>query len=457
MLNTLPEPDVIVVGAGFAGLAAADRLSAAGCRVVVLEAQQRVGGRVATVHLPDGTPVDLGGQWLGPQHARLHALAARLGAQVYPTPTDGHNLLYLGGQRHLFRGTVPLRLRPLTLGNLGWVLLRLHQLSQRVPLETPWEAAQAAAWDGCTLGAWLRRNAPDAGAFTLSRIALEAIFAAHPDELSLLHALFYLRAGGGLLHLVATGGGAQQDRIVGGMQTLAERLAQEVERRGSSVRLGTPVRQVRTEGDRVVVEGEAGAVRGGRAIIALPPSMAGELSWHPALPQDHAELLRRVPMGSVIKWAAAYEVPFWRARGLSGQAISDEGPVHMTFDASPPAGKPGLLVGFVEGPAARRLASWDPAQRRQEVLRCLVRLFGDQAGSPQQYVERVWSAEPWSRGGYAGLFPPGVWTQLGQALRRPEGLLHFAGTETATVWNGYIEGALQSGERAAEEVLTCRL
>lgn len=447
------DHDVVIVGAGFAGLTAADALTKAGLKVAVLEARDRVGGRVMTVRLSDGTPVDVGGQWLGPTQDRMYALAARFGAPVYPMYVEGKNLLLLRGAETHFRGNLPLRAPILTLLGLGWVLVALEVLARRVPLEAPWEAARARDLDQQTFGDWIRRNVPDRRARSIVYVAFESVFAADPDEVSFLHALFYMRSGRSFDVLTKNEGGAQQDRITGGVQAIAEALARDVERSGGEVHFGSPAREVRQRPGSVEIVSDGRTFRGRRAIIAIPPPLAAEVRFDPALPSDRAELFRSLPMGAVIKCVAAYRRPFWRARGLSGHSVSDEGPLHVTFDASPSSGEPGLLMGFIEGPRARELAQWEPGRRRDAVLTCFARALGAEARDPFDYVDRAWTGEEWSRGCYAALFPPGVWTTLGAALRRQEDRLHFAGTETATVWSGYIEGAVRSGERAAAEVM----
>ncbi|AKF04351.1 flavin monoamine oxidase family protein [Sandaracinus amylolyticus] len=443
------ESDVIVVGAGFAGLSAARRLCAAGRRVAVLEARDRVGGRVYT-ETHHGTAIDLGGQWLGPTQDRALALAKELGLATHRQHVEGHNVLHFGGKRRLFRGTVP-RVDAASLAAVGWVWFRLDQLAKEVPLDAPWEAKQASEWDATTLDTFLRTHAPTEGARKLLRYAMETVFAADPADLSLLHVLFYIRSGGGLDRLLSSENGAQQDRVVGGMQRLAEALAAKLPE--GTLRLSTPVRAIEHDRDGVVVRSDDAAFSGSRVIVALPPMLAGRLRYAPAMPSARDQLTQRVPQGAVIKCIAIYERAWWREEGLSGHAITDLAPAHVQFDASAPEGTPGVLLGFIEGAAAREWSDRPRGERRDAVLACFARCFGVRAGLPVHYVDKSWTEDEWSRGCYAGYFPPGVWTSSGKALRAPIGRVHWAGTETATVWNGYIEGAIRSGERAAEEVL----
>jgi monoamine oxidase len=163
--------------------------------------------------------------------------------------------------------------------------------------------------------------------------------------------------------------------------------------------------------------------------------------------------MQRFPMGSVVKVHALYDTPFWREDGLTGFALSDTGPVKLTFDNTTPADKPGVLLGFIEGQEARDFVTKPAAERRRLVLESFARYIGDRALHPIDYVEQNWLAERWSRGCYVGFAPPGVLTGYGPRLREPDGRIHWAGTETATQWAGYMEGAVQSGKRAAGEVL----
>jgi monoamine oxidase len=161
-----------------------------------------------------------------------------------------------------------------------------------------------------------------------------------------------------------------------------------------------------------------------------------------------------MPMGSVIKCIAAYEKPFWRSRGLSGEGFSEVGPLTVTFDDSPHDGSQGALIGFILGDAAREWSGADEEARKEAVLNCWTRLFGAAAARPVAYVDKDWPAEEWSRGCYVGVMPPGVMSQCGAALREPCGRIHWAGTETANEYAGYLDGAVESGYRASAEVLS---
>ena len=442
--------DVVVVGAGLAGLAAASRLVDAGAEVVVLEARDRVGGRTLTLPAADGTLIDHGAHWIGPTQDRIAALAERVGVTSYPTYERGTNIEFYDGRSYRYDGDILDGEDPVNTAAIGQAIGELEAMAARVPLEAPWAAEQALAWDSQTVETWLQDRVSSERVRAWLREIIRGTLAGEARDASLLHTLFYIRSAGGMALLIATGGGAQERRFHQGAQTVSIRLAEAL---GDRVVLGAPAKVVRQEAGGVVVEAAGRAVAGGQAILAVPPAVAGRIGYRPALPGWRNQLTQRAPMGSVIKLHAFYEEPFWRHEGLSGFAISDSGPVSVVYDDTPEAGSPGVLVGFMEGEHARTWARRGPADRRAGVLARLADFFGEPAGRPRELLERSWAEEEYSGGCYGGYFPPGVWTSFGQALREPVGRLHWAGTETATDWNAFMEGAVQSGERAADEVL----
>lgn len=443
------DVDVAVVGAGIAGLVAARDVRAAGASAVVLEARDRVGGRLLNGGIGGGEVVELGGQWIGPGQDRVAALATELGLETFPTFDDGESLLELDGRTRRYRGTIP-RLGPLVLADIALARFRLERLMRRVPPEAPWRARDAAKLDSTTLAAWLERGMRTRQARKMLRLAGRTVWGAEPEEMSLLHSLFYMRSAGGLDVLLDVEGGAQQDRFFGGSQLLATRLA---ERLGDAVRLGEPVRVVRDEDGGVVVESAATALRARRAIVAVPPVLRAGIDFGAAADAKQRPVVRRVLQGHLIKCAAVYPEPFWRGEGLSGESLSDVGPATLTFDNSPPNGSPGVLLGFVGGADARAFARLGEDERRGAVLGCFARLFGRAAGHPDLYLEQDWAGERWSGGGPTFVNGPGAWTAAGPALCAPVGPVHFAGTETASRWAGFIDGAVRSGESAAAAVL----
>ncbi len=446
--------DVVVVGGGYAGVTAATVLHDAGVDVVLLEARDRVGGRVCSEVLAGGPAaglvIDHGGQWVGPTQRRLLALAERTGATTFLTHDPGGNLELFDGRRSTYDGPVPKGDPAMTAAAVA-AMLDLDLMALEVPPEAPWSAPEAQGWDAQTFQTWIDTEVDDPGARAALALASQAVFSVEPQELSLLHVLFYLRSAGGFLPLLAVTGGAQERRFVDGAQVVADRLAAAL---GDRVMLDVPVSALHYDGQgvRAVVGGED-VVAARRAVVALPPVLAGRLRYLPPLPGRRDQLTQRVPMGTVVKCHAVYPTPFWRDDGLSGQVTADTGAVRVVHDNSPDDARLGVLLAFVEGDEGRRLAAAGSDALRAEVVACLVRFFGPAAAEPLVFTARSWADEEFSRGCYAGVFGPGTWTSFGVALREPVGPLHWAGTETATAWNGYIDGAIQSGERAAREVL----
>jgi monoamine oxidase len=444
------DVDLVVVGAGLAGLAAAREAVGAGCSVLVLEARERVGGRVLNEDIGGGQVVEVGGQWIGPTQDRMAAIARELGVDTFPTWSEGENVIEYGGRLRRYTGTIP-RINPLVLLEVERAQRRLNRLAKRVPLEAPWEARGAPGLDGQTAATWMRRNVPSKPGRMLLELVVEAVWAAQPEDISLLHILFYIRSAGSFELLTDTEGGAQQDRFVGGSQLVPIRMAARLGEERLS--LGSPVRTIRQADAGVTVEADGVTVRAQHAIVAAAPTLAARIAYDPPLPGFRDQLTQRMPLGTVVKCMAIYEEPFWRHEGLSGQGLSDTGPVKLTYDNSPPDGSPGVLLGFLEGRRARQLGRLSARERRNAVVDCFARLYGPRAARPDAYVERLWAEEEWSRGCYGCHMPPGAWTSYGPALREPIGRLHWAGAEYATAWSGYMDGAVRSGERAAKEAL----
>ncbi|WFE36017.1 FAD-dependent oxidoreductase [Micromonospora sp. WMMD975] len=432
---------MIVVGAGFSGLACALALHAADVDVLLVEARDRVGGRTLSRPLPDGGWLDLGAQWIGPTQDRMYALVAAYGLATFPSAAHGAPTLLLDGRRV----TEP----P---AGLAGLLGTLDELAAGLDPAAPWRAAGAAEWDGTTLGGWLAATAPDpVTARYAGRLLAGGLLAVSPAEVSLLHLLFYLRSGGGADALLGMAGGAQQDRIVGGPAALAQRMADALP--PARLRLDAPVDAVAQDRDGVRVRAGDETHRGDAVVVALAPALAGRIRYDPPLPALRDGLTQRMPMGAALKVHALYPEPFWRTAGRSGVATTDTGPLTETVDNSMPGLPGGVLTAFSYGAQARALRRLPDAARRSALRDALGALLGPAAADPENLIEYDWSADPWTRGCFGGVLTPGSWRDFGPELRAPVGRVHWAGTETATRWSGYLEGAVTAGERAAAEVL----
>jgi monoamine oxidase len=441
--------DVVVAGAGLAGLTAARELVRAGKEVVVLEARDRVGGRTLNADIGDGKVVEVGGQWVGPTQERVLALARDLGVETFPTWSEGQNVISTGGRLRRYSGTIP-RLGPLTLLDLEQVRRRLQRVVDRIDPARPWEARDARKLDRQSVGDWLGRAGLTRTGRKLMTIGVRTSMGADPEELSLLFLASYAGAAGSFDAMLDVEGGAQQDRIVGGSQLLSLRIAEEL---GERLLLESPVRRIEHDPGGVRAHSDQATVSAKRAIVAMPPPLSGRIVWDPPLPALRDGLSQHMPMAVMFKCTAIYPEPFWREDGLSGEGVDDRGSITVTFDNSPPDGEPGVLVGFAGGADARRWQRMAHSARRNEALDCFARLFGEPARGALHYIEQDWASEEWSRGGPVAVMGPGAVTTFGPALREPVGPVHWAGTETADKWCGYMDGAVRSGERAAAEVL----
>ncbi len=449
--------DVVVVGAGISGLVAARQVARRGRSVLVVEARNRVGGRVLNHRLGSGDVIESGGAFVGPTQDHIIALADELRVPMFNEYVDGKSVYNSSGPlgRQEYDGTIPPD--PLILPDAAVLQFQLDQWASEVDVEQPWTHPRAREWDSMTLGEYIRRNAVNAeGIETLIRCWTQPGFGADPDQLSLLFVIHYIACSGNeqnkgtFARNSDTKNGAQERRFVGGSQLIPLRLANQL---GTRVALNAPVTRIDQTTTRAVVRTSRGAVTCKRVIVAAPPELARAIQWGPAMPARRRALLEHMDMGALMKCDAVYDEPFWRADGLNGFGLSDHGAVRVAFDNCPADGSPGVLLAFVGGSTWRQYGLTTLASRRRAVLEGFAEMFGEQALNPIEYVEHDWTKERWTGGGPVAIMGTDTLTTWGQELRRPHMRTHWAGTETSSYWTGYMDGAVRAGKRAAAEVL----
>ncbi len=441
--------DIIIVGAGYAGITAARELIRAGKTVKVLEARDRVGGRVHTQQFDDFY-LDMGGTWVGPSQDRIYALLKEFGIETFKTYDEGKSTMLMDGKLKTYKGLIPPLPIPVLL-SLDMAIKKISKLSKNVDLSEPWNTPNAKYWDSMTLQTWMDKQMAFSKAKSMFTIASEAIWATHPNEVSMLHAMFYTKSGRDFDTLMNVKNGAQEERILGGAQSLANKIIATFP--PETIQYNAPVKAITQDGDGVEVIGKDFSYKAKKVVVALPPTLAGRIDYQPLMPANRDQLLQRIPMGSVWKCYAIYDKPFWRENGLNGLSASDNGFVSVTFDNSPKDGSLGIMMGFVLANQAKDFSLLSPEDRKEAVLEQFTKFYGEKASKPIFYIDKSWAEEEFTRGCYAGVMPTGAWTSLGKHLREPVGNIHWAGTETSDVWNGYIEGAIRSGERVAKEIL----
>lgn len=459
-----PQPeavDTVIVGAGIAGLLTAWRLQQAGQSVRVFEARDRVGGRTWSREIAPGVLAELGGTWVGPTQDRVQALIEELGLRLFPQHREGQSVYVRGNDRHVFTEKPPLGAvppRPLVIPDFAVASAWIDRVAAGIPPGRPWEAKDAAGLDRQTFDTWLRSRTLNLMGETEQNFAagFEALFGAEARDMSALFVLHYVACAGNKTtpgsfeRLLNTRNGAQELRLAEGAQAICQRLADAI---GTDrILTGNPARRIVHDGSGVTVFGDGPFVRARRAVVTVPPALAGRIAYEPALPPARDHLTQRLAMGWLIKCIAVYDRPFWREQGLNGSAVVADGVARSIFDLSPPDGSVGLLLGFVGGSGARRWGG-QPPELRRAVLNDFARCYGEAARQPRDWHVTDWGAEEWTRGCPTAIAPPGLLTGYGPALRAPVGRLHWAGAETSDYWCGYMDGAVRSAERVVAEIL----
>ena len=432
--------DVVIVGAGISGLFAARKLKDAGLNVIVLEASHRVGGRLYTKYLPDGTAFDLGGQWIGPEMHRITDLVEELGLESFPQDNSGRMDLSIQPLEEMDQ---------LVRAEWAWFTAKISKLVSEVDVENPDKTPNAAELDVLSVEEWKRQNLESEYLQHLFDQLIRTEYSIEPKDFSMLHLLYSVRSAGGFEDLIDLDGGNHTLRLERGLQTVCSKLAETL---GARVMLDCQVYDIEHSETGVRVIAEGATVNAKRAIMALPPNQVVRIDFEPVLPRRRLKLMQRLEMGSIIKCFAIYDRPFWREHPT--KSIDPDLLVFdHTMDASSVDGKHSALVAFIGGDDAIFWSDRPVETRRRAVLENLAMIFGDEALYPRDYFDHDWLTEPFVGGGYQCYAPPGVMTGGFNEMREPIGRLHWAGTETAIHYYGYVEGALEAADRAANEVI----
>jgi monoamine oxidase len=453
--------DVAIVGGGFSGLVSARELVKANKSVVVLEARDRVGGRVFDTKFSDGSTAPLGGQFVGPAQTNMVALAKEFGVELMPSYANGSNVLYFNGSRSIFSSeaetTGSLPIDAASTAEVVYIEELLDTLGNQLDPAAIWKHPQAYEWDSQTFGSWLDNHVSSASTRFVMDLAAKTGFCEEPGLVSFLSVLVSIGTSrpangtGSFNEIVSSVDGAEAMWCKGGCQQIAIKIAEEL---GSErVKLNSAVRLIENTAHGYNITTDAGTVMSRKVVLALPPPMSSRIRFVPRLPAGRDQFSQRSPMGSVAKVIARYDKPFWRAHGLSGQAYSNRGVSFSTFDISPEDASSGVLLGFVTADQSREIYGLSKAEIQTRVQKDFVNYFGPEANNATEWIVQHWDDEEYSRGGYNSLYGLGALTRYHEYVSTPFQGIHFSGVETAEYFRGYIDGAITSGERAAKEVL----
>ncbi|XP_053562468.1 amine oxidase [flavin-containing] A [Bombina bombina] len=446
--------DVIVIGGGISGLSSAKLLAENGLNVVVLEAQDRVGGRTHTIRNKTVSYVDVGGSYVGPTQNHILRMAKELGVQTYKVNTNGRLVEHAKGKSYTFYGALPPVYNPLVLLDLNNLIRTMDNWGKEIPADAPWKAPRAAEWDKMTMKEFIDKTCYTSATKRFAELFVNLVVTAETHQISALWFLWYIKICDGTARVFSTENGGQERKFVGGSGQISEKMHERLQDR---VKLQKPVVRIDQSGDNVIVETLNHEIFEGKYVIsAIPPPLTTKIHFTPELPAMRNQLIQRIPMGSVIKCMVYYKEAFWRKMGLCGCMIieDDDTPIGYTLDDTKPDGSVPAIIGFILARKATSLALLSKEERKRKICECYAKVLGtEEALHPVHYEEKDWCKEQYSGGCYTAYFPPGIMTQYGSIIRKPVGKIFFAGTETATTWSGYMEGAVQAGERAAREIM----
>ncbi|XP_067896769.1 amine oxidase [flavin-containing] isoform X1 [Heterodontus francisci] len=451
---TSDKCDVIIIGGGISGLSAAKLLTESGQKVVVLEARDRVGGRTFTTRNNNVKYVDLGGAYVGPTQNRILRLSKEMGLETYKVNEVERLVYYKKGKSYPFKGSFPPMWNPFAYMDYNNLWRTLDDMGKEIPVDAPWKAPHAEQWDKITMQQLIDKLCWTKIAKHFATLFVNVNVTCEPHEVSALWFLWYIKQCGGTTRIFSTTNGGQERKFVGGSGQICEQL---MNRLGDCVKLQKPVIWIdQTQGTVIVETLDHETFVGKYVISAIPPALSAKIHYEPPLPTLRNQLIQRVPMGCVIKCMVYYRENFWRKKDYCGSMIiqDEDSPIGLTLDDTKPDGSVPAIMGFILARKARRLINLTKEARKQKICEIYAKVLeSEEALHPIHYEEKNWCEEQYSGGCYTAYFPPGIMTQYGKILRQPFQKIYFAGTETATEWSGYMEGAVQAGERAAREIL----
>lgn len=443
------ERDVVIIGAGASGLTAATKLRAAGLSVAVLEARDRVGGRLWTNHI-DGAMLELGGQWVSPDQTALLATLDELGLGTYSRYREGDSVyVNADGVRTRFTGDI-FPVAESTAAEMERLITLLDELVEQVGVTEPWAHEKATEYDRISWSAWLAEQTDDVEARDNIALFIAAAMLTKPSHsFSLLQALLMAASAGSFTHLVEADF-ILDKRVVGGLQQVPIKLAEAL---GDDVHLSSPVRRIEWSDTGVSAEADKVTVNARYAIVAVPPNLYSRIDFQPPLPRLSHQMHQHMSLGLVIKVHAVYETPFWREDGLSATAFSPYELVHEAYDNTNHEDPRGTLVGFVSDERADEVFKLSAEERRERILTSLSHYYGEQALSPVVYYESDWGSEEWTRGAYAASFDLGGLSRYGAMQSTPVGPIYWSTSDLAAEGYQHVDGAIRKGADTAAAII----
>lgn len=434
-----PAGSAVIVGAGLAGLTAAYELQLAGWAVTVLEARDRVGGRVYTLRdFAGGQHAEAGGEYIDVVHRQIRDYAERFNLALEDTRRGFGGLvdaIYVNGRLRRSGKLVGYRTRREM--NRWW--RRIAQLGRELDPEDP--GAAGAALDERSVASVFDELEINGLARFLLDTYIRDDYGVEPERLSLLFAAQAER-----LYRPVYESQIEVWRIRGGNDRLPRAFA---ERLGEAVWTGAPVTAVADLGDRVRVETPSGTVEADRCVLAAPLPALRAITFSPGLPDAWRGAIDELQYGSVTKNALQYRNRFWRRAGYSGGTYTDIA-LGCTWEATDQQrGRRGVLLDYAAGQRSAHFEALAPELRTADAAQQIAAIYKP-APQPIGAATVSWALEPYSGGSWTA-YAPGQVTAYWRALREPSGRLHMAGEHT-DAYSGYMEGAIRSGRRVAQQI-----